>query len=46
MSSVDPAIMGGAKSMADAILSLTAGNLLNQLAGWLKGDQDLGAFAS
>lgn len=46
MNSIDPNIMVGAKAMADAILALTAGNLLNQITGWLKGDQDLGAFAS
>lgn len=46
MSAVDPNVMSGAKSMADAILSLTAGNLLQSITGWLTGDKDLSAFGS
>lgn len=44
LSTVDPNIMAGAKSMADAILSLTAGNLLDTITGWLTGEHDMGAF--
>lgn len=44
MSTVDPNSMTGAKSMADAILALTAGNLLDTITGWLTGEHDMGAF--
>lgn len=46
MGTVDPNIMQGAKAMADAVLSLTAGNLLDTITGWLTGEHDMSAFGS
>ena len=46
MSSVDPAVMEGAKNMADAILSFTKGNFLDTITGWLAGDSNIGEFGT
>ena len=46
MSTVNPAIMSGAEAMANAILSLTAGNLLQQVTGWLTGKTDMSEFGN
>lgn len=46
MSTVKPESMGGAKSLADAILSLTASNMLQQLTSWFGGEIDISGFGS
>lgn len=46
ISTVDPKVMDGAKSMAEAVLTLTKGNLLDTITGWIKGESDLGSFGS
>ena len=43
-SMIDPAIMDGVKSLAEAILILTGANLLEQLTSWLGGEASLAGF--
>lgn len=44
--SVDPAVMEGAKNMADAVLSFTKGNFWDTITGWLAGDSNIGEFGA
>ncbi len=46
MNTVKPESMQGAKNMADAILALTGGNLLDSITKWFSGDKDLAAFGN
>lgn len=46
MNTVKPESMQGAKNMADAILALTAGNLMDSITKWFAGDKDLAAFGN
>ena len=46
LSSVDPAILEGSKSLAEAILTFTKSNFLDTITGWLNGESDLSSFGS
>jgi hypothetical protein len=46
LSNVDPNVMTGAKTLAEAIEILVKDNLLDTLTGWLNGDNDLANFGS
>ena len=41
---IDPNSMKGVKALAEAILYITAGNLLDSITSWISGDKDLGTF--
>lgn len=43
--SIDPNSMKGVKALAEAILYITAGNLLDSITSWISGDKDLGTFS-
>ena len=46
MAKVDPSTMEGAHNLADAILALTTGNLVNAITGWITGKADMSEFAN
>lgn len=46
MKNVDPAILGGVESLANAIMALTAANVIDGLTSWLVGDVSLSEFGS
>ena len=41
---IDPSAMAGVKTLAEAILYITAGNLLDTITSWINGDKDLASF--
>ena len=44
MSTVQPGVMDGAKSLAEAVLSFTKSNFIDSISGWLNGESDLADF--
>lgn len=43
---IDPSIMAGVKSLADAVLTLCGANMLETITGWLGGGSSLATFGS
>ena len=44
MSTVQPGVMDGAKSLAEAVLSFTKSNFIDSISGWLNGESNLADF--
>ena len=43
---IDPSIMEGIKTLTEAILLITAGNLLESITSWLTGESSMSAFGT
>ena len=46
LSSVDPAVLEGSKTLASAVLEFTKANFLDTITSWINGESDLGSFGA
>ena len=46
LSSVNPAVLEGSKSLASAVLEFTKANFLDTITSWINGESDLGSFGA
>lgn len=46
MSQIKPEVMNGIKSLSEAILAITQGNLMNTISQFINGKNDLGSFGN